>query len=79
MLIVLVSIKYKRKCLKFFLLKKVKSFSSTKSYSYLKKKKNASVFEYDASEIFNASLTNEVISLEQLGPGVEILCATIHS
>ena len=59
-----------------FLLKNVSSFCKCKSYSHFFSK-NISVYAIFEDQRFNGTLTNDIVSFEQLGPG---LCSLfIHS
>ena len=53
-----------------FLLKKASSFCKCKSYS-LFFSKNISVYATFNDQSFNDTLTNDIVSFEQLGPGTE--------
>ena len=51
-----------------FLLKNLSSFCKCKSYSHFFSK-NISVYTIVNNQSFNDTLTNDIISFEQLGPG----------
>ena len=53
----------------FLLKKKVSSFCKCKSYSHFFSK-NISVHAIFNDQSFNDKLTNDIVSFEQLGPGV---------
>ena len=65
MLIVLVSIISNSQV---FLLKNVNSFCKCKSYSHFFFIKNISVYATFNDQSFNDTLTNDIVSFEQLGP-----------
>ena len=53
-----------------FLLKNVSSFCKCKSYSHFFSK-NISIYVIFNDQSFNDTLTNNIISFEQLGPGYQ--------
>ena len=59
-----------------FLLKSVSSFCKCKSYSHFFQQ-NISIYAIFNDQNFNNTLTNDIISFEQLGPGAMQLFALI--
>ena len=55
--------------LQVFLLKNVSSFCKCKSYSNFFRK-NISIYAIFKDQSFNNTLTNDIVSFEQLGPGI---------
>ena len=53
-----------------FLLKNVSCFCKCKSYSHFFFSKNISVYAIFDYQSFNDSLTNDIVSFEQLGLGI---------
>ena len=53
-----------------FLLKNVSSFCKCKSYSHFFSK-NISIYVIFNDQTFNDTLTNDIVSFEQLGPGFQ--------
>ena len=67
MLTVLSSIKYNTKFIGIFAEKNVSSFCKCKSYSHFFSK-NISIYAIFSNQSFNDTLTNDIVSFEQLGP-----------